>query len=118
MKQFLVNISDEDFAQARRDFIGSINDEAVLKNMLDHHGLDTVVREMPALNDITGSEIVEVAIRDDSKVLWVNSEKGCVLRICQIKQFVLDDRRMPVPVNKLAKYQKKRDFSKTPEPKE
>jgi len=44
--------------------------------------------------DITGSEGVEVKIRHDGKVLWINTvEGGCVLRICQIKELVLDDER-------------------------
>lgn len=28
--------------------------------------------------DITGAEVVEVTVRSDGKVLWVNTEKGCV----------------------------------------
>ena len=44
------------------------------------------------MNDIT-AEFVELKIRNDSKVIWVNTEKGCVLRICQIKNLILDDMR-------------------------
>lgn len=47
----------------------------------------------PALVDITGAEIVDVEIRDDGKVLWVNTERGCVLRICRIKNVEVIDRR-------------------------
>jgi len=44
--------------------------------------------------DITGTEGVEVKIRHDGKVLWINTiEGGCVLRICQIKELVLEDAR-------------------------
>ena len=45
------------------------------------------------LKDITGAEVVEVSIRDDGKVIWINTEKGCVLRICRIGKLILDDRR-------------------------
>jgi hypothetical protein len=37
------------------------------------------------MQDITGAECVEVLISDNGKVLWVNTENGCVLRICQMK---------------------------------
>lgn len=40
--------------------------------------------------DITGAECVEVSVRRDEKVLWVNTENGCVLRICQIKNICVD----------------------------
>ena len=44
--------------------------------------------------DITGSECVQVEICDDGRVLWVNNESGCILRICQIKHIeVIDNRR-------------------------
>lgn len=43
--------------------------------------------------DITGAEVAEVVIRDDGKVIWVNTEKGCVFRLCQIKSLSIDDRR-------------------------
>jgi len=33
---------------------------------------------------------VEVKIRDDHKVLWVNTEEGCVLRICGIEQILVE----------------------------
>jgi len=95
LKQFLIKISDEDFVLLRKEYIGTITNEAMVESMLTHHGPAWHASEIIALNDITGSEVVEVSIRDDGKVLWVNSEKGCVLRICRIKQFVLDDRRMP-----------------------
>jgi len=43
--------------------------------------------------DIIGSKCVQVEIRDDGKVLWVNNETGCVLRICQIKHMEIIDNR-------------------------
>jgi hypothetical protein len=45
------------------------------------------------LKDVTGAEVVEVVIREDGKVVWVNTEKGCILRVCRIGKFILDDRR-------------------------
>ncbi len=38
--------------------------------------------------DITGPEIVEVQIRDDGKVVWINIDGICRLRACQIKKLV------------------------------
>jgi hypothetical protein len=43
--------------------------------------------------DITVAEIVELVIREDGKVVWVNTEKGCILRICRIGRIMLYDRR-------------------------
>ena len=42
------------------------------------------------MSDIT-SEGVEVSIREDGKVLWVNTEEGCVLRISNIKDLIIED---------------------------
>jgi hypothetical protein len=52
------------------------------------------VRDWNAL-DVTGpTGDVEVAIRDDGKVLWVNVGGVCLLRICRIDGPVkIDDRR-------------------------
>jgi hypothetical protein len=44
------------------------------------------------MQDIT-AEGVEVIIRKDGKVLWVNTEEGCVLRISNIKDVVIEDDR-------------------------
>jgi hypothetical protein len=44
--------------------------------------------------DITGSGLVEISIRSDGKVIWINTtENGCVLRICQIHNLILNDMR-------------------------
>jgi hypothetical protein len=40
--------------------------------------------------DITAPKLVQVVIRADGKVLWVNTEQGCVLRICQIPGLILE----------------------------
>lgn len=44
------------------------------------------------LKDMRGGH-VEVVIRSDGKVLWVNSDDGCVLRICEIEHLDLQDSR-------------------------
>lgn len=44
--------------------------------------------------DITGSDNVEVAIRDDGSVLWVNVDGVCVLRVCKIKSITIRDNRI------------------------
>lgn len=43
--------------------------------------------------DITGADNVEIQIREDKKVIWVNVQGVCVLRICQIKNLALTDER-------------------------
>jgi len=43
--------------------------------------------------DITGSECVQVEIRNDGKVVWINTEDGCVVRICRIKHLDVVDNR-------------------------
>lgn len=49
---------------------------------------------MSEMKDITGTKLVEVVIRQDGKVLWVNTEEeGCILRICQIENLELYDKR-------------------------
>lgn len=51
--------------------------------------------EQEQLKDITGAEEVEIKIRKDGNVIWVNTEKGCILRICKIKHLSLEDERPP-----------------------
>ena len=45
------------------------------------------------LQDITGPEAVEVRIRRDGKVVWLNVDGQCVFRVCRIKQLVVNDER-------------------------
>lgn len=40
--------------------------------------------------DITGADLVEVLIRGDNKVVWVNVNGECVFRVCQIKELNLE----------------------------
>jgi hypothetical protein len=56
------------------------------------------------MNDITDAKEVEIIIRADSKVVWVNVDGHCVLRVCRpegsgrVQELVLrDDRDAPVP---------------------
>jgi hypothetical protein len=51
--------------------------------------------EVLQLLDITGAEHVEVLIRDDRKVIWVNVNGICRLRVCQIETLVVNDERFP-----------------------
>jgi hypothetical protein len=43
--------------------------------------------------DIINAKCVNVEIRDDGKVLWINTENGCQLRICQIERIQVCDKR-------------------------
>jgi len=47
------------------------------------------------MNDITlkFGEPVEIKIREDSKVIWINVNETCVLRICGIEKLVVEDER-------------------------
>ena len=49
---------------------------------------------MGHLKDITAPKDVEVSIRFGGKVLWINVDGKCELRICQIGNLVLDDKRI------------------------
>jgi hypothetical protein len=51
-----------------------------------------------AVLDISGAHAVEITVRRDGKVLWVNTEDGCVLRIYKIKgDVVIKDERNQIP---------------------
>lgn len=39
--------------------------------------------------NIPKAEIVEISIREDKSVIWINTEDGCVLRISNIGQLVI-----------------------------
>jgi hypothetical protein len=49
--------------------------------------------------DITGANFVHIQIREDGKVIWVNVDDSCRLRICRIDGPVeiLDERKEPQP---------------------
>jgi hypothetical protein len=52
---------------------------------------------LPEMVDITanqyGIEEVEIVIRPDSTVLWINTPDHCIFRICQLKNVVIRDER-------------------------
>jgi hypothetical protein len=43
--------------------------------------------------DITGAEHVEVTIRSDGLVMWVNVDGTLALRVCYIKNITVNDER-------------------------
>jgi hypothetical protein len=49
--------------------------------------------KVTSMIDIAEPEVVEIRIRSDGKVIWVNVNGKCYLRICQIKHLDLEDER-------------------------
>jgi hypothetical protein len=47
--------------------------------------------EKPDMVDITGPKLVEVQVRLDQKVVWVNVDGKCALRCCKVWHVVLPD---------------------------
>ena len=45
------------------------------------------------MQDITGAKVVQIRISEDGTVVWVNTEEGCVLRVCRVEEVVIDDMR-------------------------
>jgi hypothetical protein len=43
--------------------------------------------------DITAPEVVEILIRDDGKVVWINVDGICRFRACEIKALIAKDKR-------------------------
>lgn len=43
--------------------------------------------------DITEPELVEIDIRSDGTVIWVNIDGICRLRVCRVTQLILNDNR-------------------------
>lgn len=54
--------------------------------------------------DVTEPEIVELSVRDDGKVVWVNIDGACALRACRIKHVVVDDKRVSYHCGEIASY--------------
>ena len=44
--------------------------------------------------DVTGAEHVEVEIRSDGSVLWVNVDGTLALRVCRAKSITIKDERL------------------------
>lgn len=44
--------------------------------------------------DVTAPEILEILIRTDGKVVWINVDGVCRFRACKLKNLVLNDERI------------------------
>lgn len=51
------------------------------------------VVELGEMKDITAPTAVQIQIRADGKVIWVNVNGMCVLRCCQIEVLEVEDQR-------------------------
>ena len=47
------------------------------------------------MEDVTAPKHVQVQIRADGKVIWVNVDGVCRFRACQIEELQVDDERQP-----------------------
>lgn len=45
------------------------------------------------IKDITAPEVIEISIREDGRVVWINNGEKCLFRACRIEKLVIDDRR-------------------------
>jgi hypothetical protein len=45
--------------------------------------------------DVTGVKHLQIEIRADGRVVWINTEEGCIFRACQVEQVELVDNRDP-----------------------
>ena len=45
------------------------------------------------MKDITAPEEVEILIKEDGKVIWINVDGICELRACRIGKLTLNDER-------------------------
>lgn len=48
---------------------------------------------LDVMQDITAPDNLEIIVRADGKVIWVNIDGRCVLRACRIRHLTLSDRR-------------------------
>jgi hypothetical protein len=51
----------------------------------------TTIEAAEAMLDVMGAEVVEVIIRQDQKVIWVNVNGACILRVCRIDNLTFED---------------------------
>jgi len=51
------------------------------------------ISRLPEQIDLHDSKVVELVIRDDGKVVWVNVDGVCRLRVCRIESLVIEDQR-------------------------
>jgi len=52
------------------------------------------LRDGDVMKDITAPAFVQIQIKKDSKVVWINTENGCQFRACQIKFLEVNDHRI------------------------
>ena len=56
--------------------------------------MELTVEQLSAMCvDITDVEHIEVKIREDGKVIWVNANDICICRVSNIKHLVVHDER-------------------------
>lgn len=48
--------------------------------------------------DVTNPETVEIVIRPDKKVVWINVNGVCLLRCCQIQKLDVNDGRTIIKI--------------------
>lgn len=51
------------------------------------------ILKLGELMDITAPKAVQIQVRADGKVIWVNVDGLCVLRCCQIEVLEVEDNR-------------------------
>jgi len=43
--------------------------------------------------DVAAPEVVQVVVKDDGKVIWVNVDGVCLFRACRVEKLIIDDQR-------------------------
>lgn len=52
-----------------------------------------MTEEVKQMLDLAGANIVEVVIKQNGTVLWVNVDGVCRLRVCRAKDINIEDKR-------------------------
>jgi hypothetical protein len=60
--------------------------------------------------NISAPEVIRIQIASDGKMVWIDTENGCIFRACRIKQLDLQDDRVPAEM-KVISYQPTTDTS-------
>lgn len=50
--------------------------------------------EVKHMIDVTGPEHLEIVIREDGVIVWINIDGMCAFRACRIKELVVTDNRL------------------------
>lgn len=70
--------------------------------MRENHNSDKrYTMNIPEMVDITSPRTVQVQIRSDGKVIWINVDGMCRLRCCQIEHLDVEDDRKPSAIKLL-----------------